>query len=165
MAIMEFTKWGGTRHWRYELEELGADAYGTWFAGRPGTALQRGDEPPIFELHGFVTLVPVIGDWIAIWRSVGDLAIYVDVTDTPRRRGSRIDAVDLDLDVVAFRDGRVEIIDVDEFEDHRITLGYPAQIAASAQATAMWLLDQIPLRTPPFDDTGPSWLAKAAATW
>jgi hypothetical protein len=54
---------------------------------------------------------------------------------------------------------------VDEFEEHRLTLGCPAHLAAGAKATATWLLEHIPLRTPPFDDTGPSWLAKAAATW
>jgi hypothetical protein len=165
MVMMEFTKWGGTRHWHYELEELGADVYGKWFSGRPGTALQRGEDPPILELDGFVKLVPASGDWIAIWRSAGDIAIYVDVTNTPQTSGSRIEAIDLDLDVVAFRDGRVEVIDVDEFDEHRLTLGYPAQIVAGALATATWLSEHISMNTPPFDGTGPSWLANATATW
>jgi uncharacterized protein len=162
---MEFTKWGGARHWHYALDELGSDVFGTWFTGPPGLLLQRGDEPPIQEANGFVKLVPVAGEWIALWRAGGDVAIYVDVTDTPRRVCDRIEAIDLDLDVIALRDGRVFIDDVDEFEDHRIVLGYPTEVVASARATAAWLLEHVEAKTPPFDETGRLWLAKAATRW
>ncbi|HEX3828334.1 MAG TPA: DUF402 domain-containing protein [Sporichthyaceae bacterium] len=61
-------------------------------------------------------LVPAVGDWIATWRATHEVMIYVDVTDAPRRDRDAIRAIDLDLDVLYWRDGRVTIDDEDEFE-------------------------------------------------
>jgi hypothetical protein len=51
-----------------------------WLAGRPGTRLQRGDEPATVEAHGFVQLVPRHGDWMAFFNVAGPFEVYVDVT-------------------------------------------------------------------------------------
>lgn len=40
--------------------------------------------------------------------------------------------IDLDLDVVRWLDGSVEIIDVEEFEEHRVALDYPGELVAGA---------------------------------
>ncbi len=44
---VRFTKWGGTRHWRFPLEPLGSDGHGWWLGGRTGILLRRGYEEPI----------------------------------------------------------------------------------------------------------------------
>lgn len=167
---VEYTKWGGARHWHFPVDQLGADEHGTWYSGPPGIHLQRGDEPPVLELDGFVMLVPggtsvATKDWIAFWNPWDGPAIYVDVTDTPRSDGRMVSAIDLDLDVIARRDGRAELVDVDEFDEHRIALGYPQDVVDGALATADWLLDRVGCEAPPFDATGRVWLQRAAKSW
>src|SRR5262249_30558844 len=161
-----YTKWGGSRHWHFSVDELGVDEHGSWFTGRPGSLSQRGDEPPIVEVDGFAMLVPndhsvATRDWMAFWNLLDEAAIYVDVTDTPRFDGRVVSAIDLDLDVVARRAGGVEIVDVDESHEHRVALGYPPEVVDKALWTADWLLDRVRAEVPPFDATGRTWLERA----
>jgi len=162
---MEFSKWDGRRHWHFEMEELGTDRHGRWFSGPPGTTAKRGDEDHVVEVGGFVMLVPAEGDWIANWNHAGDVAVYVDITDTPVVREGIIRAVDLDLDVIARRDGTVEVVDRDEFEAHSVSMAYPPDVIARAEVAAAGVEGLMRGAQAPFDDTGPSWLDTAAATW
>jgi hypothetical protein len=162
---IRFTKWGGSPHWHYDLEMLGADRYGTWFGARAGIPMQRGGEPPIRQPHDFVTLVPADGDWIANWnpRSAGnELALYVDVTDRPVLGPDGITAADLDLDVVRLWDGSVRVLDEDEFEEHRIRYGYPPEVIERALAATRDLVTRVSNRDEPFGAVGDAWLASYA---
>jgi hypothetical protein len=162
---MEFSKWDGRRHWHFAMEDLGADRHGRWFSGPPGTRAKRGDEDHVVEVGGFVTLVPAEGDWIANWNRTGDVAVYVDITDTPVVAGGIIRAVDLDLDVIAWRDGTVEVIDRDDFEAHSVSMAYPPELIARAEATAATVEGLMRGAEAPFDGTGAGWLDTAATTW
>jgi uncharacterized protein len=174
-VAVEYTKWGGARHWHFPVDELGVDEHGTWFSGPPGILSQRGDEPPIVEVDGFAMLVPRLAlgdrtfvsthDWVAFWNRSDEAAIYVDVTDTPRYDGRVVSAIDLDLDVIAWRDGRVEIVDVDEFDEHRVSLGYPPDVVDKALSTADWLFGRVSGEMAPFDATGRAWLERAVKAW
>jgi uncharacterized protein len=162
---MAYTKWDGSSHWHFEVQELGHDSHGRWFSGAPGILLQRGEEPPIEEVNGFVMLIPRLGDWIALWNRVSAVATYIDVTDSPRIVDRTIRAVDLDLDVIAWRDGRVEIVDRDEFEEHQELLGYPPDVMAGAEQTAAWLETELRAGRAPFDGVAQVWLDRAIAAW
>jgi hypothetical protein len=167
MAVdMWFTKWGGKRHWRFVAEELGSDRFGWWFGSRAGTAMRRGLEEPVIVGHDFVILVPAVGRWIASWNGPAEtnVAIYIDVTDEPVRHPGRVEAVDLDLDVVRLRDGSVRLLDEDEFEEHQVIYGYPPDEIAQARATADELLDMVAARREPFDRVGEAWLAAFSGT-
>lgn len=153
------TKWGELPHWRYQCGRLGEDAFGTWLVGPPGTRQQRADDPPIFSEGGFVQLVPRSGDWIASFNARHHIELYVDVTTTPTWRGRSVTCVDLDLDVIRRRDGRVELLDEDEFLEHQVSLGYPDALIRQARATAEWLLGAVTARREPFASAGLDWLA------
>jgi hypothetical protein len=156
---VRYTKWGEHLHWYFDLERLGTDRYGTWLAGRRGITKRRGDEPPQRERHGFVMLVPGEGRWTAYWSVDDEIELYVDVTTTPEWTTEGVTAVDLDLDVVRWRGGGVEVLDEDEFDEHRVALAYPPDVVAGARATAAWLVEAITARREPFGSTGPAWLA------
>ncbi|WP_433377436.1 DUF402 domain-containing protein [Actinoplanes sp. CA-142083] len=158
---MRYTKWGGKGHWRFPAEALGNDEFGWWYGSRAGTPLRRGAEEPVIVWHDFVVLVPAAGRWIASWNSVEntEVEVYVDVTDRPVRTSERIEAVDLDLDVVRFRDGSVRLLDEDEFEEHQVLYGYPAEEIAQALATADELMAMVAERREPFGRVGDAWLA------
>jgi uncharacterized protein len=158
-VAVEFTKWGERPHWRFACGWLGEDAFGTWLVGPPGTRQQRADEPPIFNPHGFVGLVPRSGDWMAFFNALDPIELYVDVTTTPTWAGRSVTCVDLDLDVIRRRDGRVEVLDEDEFEEHQVRLGYPDAVIRQARTTADRLLEAIAARREPFATVGQRWLA------
>jgi hypothetical protein len=157
---MRFTKWGGTLHWHYPLVPLGTDRHGWWLGGPEGTFFQRGDEQPIPRPHDYVMLVPDDGDWIATWHADSATEVYVDVTTRPVRSGNLIEAVDLDLDVIRKRDGRVLLVDEDEFAEHQVLYGYPAEVIARAEATAGDLVARVTAATEPFGRAGQQWLSR-----
>ena len=160
---IEYSKWDGRLHWHFDLDMLGEDEHGLWLGGRRGCALQRGHEAPIFEQHGFVFLVPATGQWLASFSSASgatDVDVYVDVTDTPQRLADGVRAIDLDLDIVRWRDGRVIVDDEDEFLEHQRVFGYPPDVIAAAEATAAQLFDDVRARTEPFGDAPSAWLAR-----
>ena len=160
-VAMRYTKWGGIDHWHFELEPLGQDEFGRWFFGRKGLIQQRGAEPPMLHPHDFVLLVPAEGCWTAYFNAEDDMEIYVDVTTRPVLDGDTVTAVDLDLDVVRYVDGRVEVLDEDEFAEHQVQLAYPAELISQARATCDWLVGAVSSRAEPFGQAGAAWLARA----
>jgi hypothetical protein len=148
------------------LEALGTDRYGWWLGGKAGILWQRGSEDPIVQPHNFVVLVPAEGCWIANWNGPGetDISLYVDVTTKPVRRADAVHAVDLDLDVVRLRDGTVKVLDEDEFIEHQVRYGYPAEVITQARATTDNLVARITAAVEPFAAVGAGWLARFTGT-
>jgi protein associated with RNAse G/E len=67
----------------------------------------------------------------------------------------------MDLDVVVRRDGQEPYIDdQDEFAEHQVQYGYPADVVALTERTAHALLAAVNNRQPPFDTTADHWLAE-----
>ncbi len=163
-VAVRYSKWGGIDHWHFELEPLGQDRFGWWFFGRKGLPLQRGDEPPVLQRRDFVLLVPVQGCWTACFNAEDELEIYVDVTTRPVLGAGTVTAVDLDLDVVRYLDGRVEVLDEDEFAEHQVQLAYPAELIRQARQTCDWLVGAVSSRAEPFGQAGTGWLARARRT-
>lgn len=158
---VRYTKWGGVPHWAFEVQPLGEDTHGLWFGARRGTALRRGTELTVMQRHDCVMLVPASGCYTAFWNAPEDrFALYVDVTTQPVVSNGTVAAVDLDLDVIRLRDGGVELLDEDEFEQHQASYGYPPWLVSQARATADWLIRAITAREEPFDDAGLAWLAR-----
>jgi protein associated with RNAse G/E len=122
--------------------------------------LQRAHEPPKHEHDGFVMLVPSVGQWMGIWNVEDEPEIYVDVTTTPHWSAGSVTAIDLDLDVVRRRDGTVELLDQDEFEEHRVAFGYPPEVAEAAGTTAEQLMDALARRAEPFGTSACRWLGQ-----
>ncbi len=153
------TKWGERPHWQFDGVFLGDDEHGAWVGFRAGTRFERPGAEFVAG-HDHVTLVPAVGDFLAtFWPDGGRVEVYVDVTGPPRWDGSVLHAVDLDLDVVRFPDGRVEVDDEDEFAEHQVAFGYPPDVVAAAEATCAAVLGAVRRRTPPFDHTtSTSWL-------
>jgi uncharacterized protein len=70
---------------------------------------------------------------------------------------------DLDLDVVRRRPGReVVLVDEDEFAEHQIRYGYPADVISAAERTAAWLEDTIRSDAEPFATAFRPWLDKVS---
>ena len=78
--------------------------------------------------------------------------VYCDISTPAQWDGDGlVRLVDLDLDVVRRRNtGVVELLDEDEFADHRVRFGYPDDLVASAYAAAKWLYEALGDGTEPF---------------
>ena len=158
---VRFTKWGGGRHWEFPLRWLGEDEHGVWGAGEAGARLWRPGAALAAE-HPWVTLFPHDAAWAASFYDSPDqpIATYVDMTTVPEWTGATVTMVDLDLDVVLDRQGSLLLDDRDEFEAHRVKLGYPDDVVDLARRTADEVLAAIREGTEPFGSVGEAWVAR-----
>jgi len=171
-VAVEYRKWPDTLHWHFPVEPLGEDAHGRWLHLRKGTRVQRGSEPPIAYPATSVLLVPEAQWWTALFCSDrdGDCELYIDVATpaTWTRAGDggaeQVTMIDLDLDVVRRWNGRVDVLDRDEFALHRVQLGYPEAVAASAARAAEELVAMLASGAEPFASAGAAWRARALAS-
>jgi hypothetical protein len=157
---VELTKWVDRPHWEFDGLFLGSDEHGDWlgfpphsFMSRPGMEVR----PPQAQ----VGLVPTSGEaFLATFHGPGgDKRTYVDMTSIPHWDGPIVRAIDLDLDVVEELDGTVYVDDEDEFAEHQVLFGYPAEVVALAEATRDAVLAAVTAREAPFDGSAQRWLA------
>ena len=171
----EMTKWGDRPHWRCEGLHLGSDEHGEWLGFPQGTHNHR----PGHEFHSevdCVTLVPSGGWYAATFQAPGIWCdLYIDVASPATWDGAVLRAVDLDLDVVRLSDplpasvqhaaqvagrvaGEVFVDDEDEFAEHQVAFGYPADVVAAARASCEELVAAVRAGLPPYDGTHRRWL-------
>ena len=107
---------------RWPVYEIGRDRYGLWLYSPKGTIYRgqegsdigecevgQGDRP---EGMPVMHLIPNEGWWIAAWCSE---YISVDICTPPTFIDGEWHYTDLELDPIAFTDGRVEVHDEDEY--------------------------------------------------
>ena len=174
---VEMSKWGDRPHWQFGGIHLGSDEHGEWLGVPTGTRHHR----PGHEFHSrvdTVTLVPPGGWHAATFHAPGIWCeVYVDIATPGEWHGDVLRMVDLDLDVVRLADplspelvqraqemgrasGEIYVDDEDEFAEHQVALGYPADVIESAQASCDEVLAAVRARTAPYDDTPRRWLAE-----
>jgi hypothetical protein len=157
---MVFTKWGGARHWEYDAVRLGADRHGVWIGSPSGTSMAR-PGASFVAAYDHVGLVPA-GGYVANFSEdvpAAPFSVYVDICTPPRWVGAVVTTVDLDLDVIRDRAGRVWVDDEDEFAEHRVRLGYPDVVAERAVGSCADVLRAVEAGEPPYDGaTALHWL-------
>lgn len=171
---VEMTKWGDRPHWQFEGVHLGTDEHGAWLGVPQGTRHHR----PGHEFHSrvdTVTLVPPGGWYAATFHAPGIWCdVYVDIATPGEWDGHVLRAVDLDLDVVRMAaelpadlpadfvihagPGETFVDDEDEFAEHQVAFGYPADVVEQARASCDAVLAAVRARTAPYDDTPGPWL-------
>ena len=148
---VERRKWPDAPHYGAEGVVLGEDDHGLWAGAGPGHPVHRGDETVFIGEHPVVWCIPR-HDWFMAHFVAGHprLDIYIDVV-TPTVWDERgVWMVDLDFDVVVWSGGGVELVDTDEFEQHRIELAYPEALAADARRAATDVLTRVQAGMGPF---------------
>jgi uncharacterized protein len=148
---VEVTKWGDHQHWEFDGVWLGTDEYGEWLGFPVGTHNSRPGFAFDSEVDA-VTLVPHTGHWMATFQAPGIWCnLYIDVSTPATWDGDVLRTVDLDLDVVRRDTGEVFIDDEDEFLEHQVTFGYPAEVIAAARASADELFAAVKGGVAPYD--------------
>ena len=176
---VEVTKWGDRPHWRFDGVWLGRDEYGEWLGFPVGTHNSRPGYAYDSQVAS-VTLVPDEGHWIATFHDPGIWCdLYVDVTTPPSWQGEVLHTVDLDLDVIRMAPespedsrsapqnqradwGEVFIDDEDEFLEHQVSYGYPAEVITAARSAADQVRAAVVAGVSPYDGTHLAWLKELA---
>jgi protein associated with RNAse G/E len=57
--------------------------------------------------------------------------------------GDILSYIDLDIDVTVWPDGRVEVLDRDDFEENTVKFGYPQDVIDKAEAALVEVLQLI----------------------
>jgi uncharacterized protein len=158
-------KFDGRPHRQVTARLLGEDEYGTWLATPRGTVVSYhyGTRRTGRTRHDAVRLLPDGGWWMAMFLAEPDAReVYCDVITPARWTGvHEITVVDLDIDVVRHRAGRrVEVEDEDEFEEHRVAMGYPDEIVAGALRGAAAVREALIRDEEPFNAHYLNWLAR-----
>ena len=161
------TKWGRRPHWELDGLFLGSDDDGDWIGVPAGSRMSRPGATYTAPVDQ-VMLSPGPGrsvdrGWVATFHAPGgDTHTYVDMTTPPYWTALDLNAVDLDLDVVRGRSGRVWVDDEDDFARHRVELGYPREIVDLAVATSARVRDLLSDGLAPFDGRAEQWFADLA---
>ncbi len=161
------SKWGGRPHWEYDARWLGTDHHGEWLGIPAGTLMTRPGAEYVAPTDQ-VGLVPAVdaGDrgWLAWFHDDGGaVEVYVDITSPPEWDRSTLRAVDLDLDVIGDLDGSTRIDDEDEFAEHQVEFGYPADVIAGALVSCEVVHAAVLARTAPYDGTAAAWIAQVGS--
>jgi protein associated with RNAse G/E len=154
-------KWGDVAHWRFPVERLGTDEFGTWLGAVPPTPY-TGPRGAGAWTHNFVMCIPSDAWWVATFNAyTTDLGarIYVDMTTVPVwLSDTHVQAIDLDLDVIRTWSDEVIIDDEDEFAEHQVLLRYPPEIVALAEASRDRVHAAILDERAPYDGSHEPWL-------
>ena len=156
---IERVKWGDRPHYRHTGTFLGEDEHGWWFELRKGAPIYRASEVLFHGNHGGHMLIPPDARWWAWFLEGRDFDLYVDIVRESTRDDHGVRCVDMDLDVVRYVDGRVEVVDRDELEQHAVEHGYTPEAVAEAEAAAEEVLAAVRAGAEPFA-TG--WAARGA---
>lgn len=161
MIAVRSRKWPDSPHWEFRSRYLGRDEFGHWLGIPTGTPFARPGAS--FDAPAdHVTLVPDGGWFMATFYDPDEPArpvdVYVDVATPATWSPGTVASVDLDLDVVRGPTGRVWVDDEDEFAEHRVTLGYADDLAASALRSCADVLAAVSGGAPPYDGSAARWL-------
>jgi protein associated with RNAse G/E len=159
---VQYRKYDGRQHRDYPALRLAVDDHGTWLGVNAGTQSVYHGRPSVEEIP-FVVLVPREAWWTAMFNPAPRSSeVYCDITSPARWEGDdEVHLVDLDLDVVRRRaTGLVELLDEDEFAEHRMAFGYPDEVVTQAHAAAGWLHEALGNGTEPFSSAYQPWLAR-----
>ena len=162
-VTVQYFKYPNDLHWRHELVMLGEDEHGVWLGGPIGSTVQRGGEPVKKWPVPFVQLVSPEKWWTLIYNGEGahKYRIYVDIITEPCWvSDSRVEMIDIDLDVVLNMDGLVRVLDGDEFEDHLVRLQYPPSLVDGARIATAEVAHKLEAGQEPFAQAGAAWLTQ-----
>ena len=155
---LQFFKYPDIPHWRHEdLVVLGEDEYGMWVGCEPGSEQQKGSGPITMTSRPWVFCSVPDAWWSLVFNGQLPKTHFLDIITPPTINGTRIEMVDLDLDVVRTAAGEVYVDDEDEFLDHQKLYGYPPWMIDKARTTTAELAIAVERNDEPFNQTCRTW--------
>ena len=160
-----YRKYDGALHWNLRMRWLGADEHGIWLGLPAHSVMRKGHNPEVDLPEAHVVLFPRDAWWTATFNAAPRRTeIYCDITTPPRWPSpDEVTMVDLDLDVLRKRGADDPIlVDEDEFAEHQVRYGYPAEVIGAASEAAQWLMEAVGARAGAFGGAHEKWLSMVA---
>jgi len=158
------TKWDGSLHRDSLAWELGIDQWGTWLAQASGSTVTTASTT--YRSAAGLRLFSSDRWWSAFFMTDADNAaiplVYVDIATPVHRVGATLMFVDLDLDVQKSPGGDVEILDREEFLQHRERYGYPDHLVEVAERSCAEVAALLAAGAEPFANAPRGWLVALA---
>lgn len=148
--VWESVKFDGSPNRWARAIDLGEAQDGRWLFIKQGTPVTRPGTGSYDHPCDAVALIPEEGLWTATWLVDWEPSLYVDIAQLREVGDARILSVDLDVDVVRHNDGSVEVLDEDEFEQHRGVLGYPIELVRAVSEATSQLAKRVGVHDAPF---------------
>lgn len=164
-VTFRWRKWDGGTHWVHSCTYLGSDEHGDWFGQRPGDRSNRPGRDFV-AAHPCVMLLPPVGEWVLTMNAPPHpTRVYIDIAwDARWDDGGEPTAIDMDLDVVDSASRGIWIDDRDEWDEHRVSYGYPEPVVAELESLAVELETAVTAHRAPFDEvTAARWLGVLAS--
>ena len=149
-VVWESVKFDGSPNRWARAIDLGTTQDGRWFFIKEGTRVTRPGAGSYDHPCDAVALIPGEGLWTATWLVDWEPSLYVDIAQLRDATETRVLSVDLEVDVVRHTDGTVEVLDEDEFEQHRSTLGYPIELVSAVSEATAQLAERVGVHDAPF---------------
>ena len=156
---LRISKWVGLPHRSVGLVDLEMTNDGMWGAIRNRTAVDDATGKMTQFPCDAVVFFPTDQWWAAIWLTGMPMDLHVDISTPARRHNNDVAMIDLDLDVVV-ADGKITILDRDEFEENSARWDYPAHVVMNAEAAVTYVALAITDQKFPFDGSHLSVAAK-----
>lgn len=144
MSELNFCKYDGTPHYRFEVQEISSAKSQKWLRSQAGTSLYKGPTLvgalPNAALHHVALNQPYQCSWIFRRQSDGCLELaemYVNLILPLRDLASPI--TDMDLDVVVSSNGPARLVDRDEYEANKVKMRYPPATCELIESAARLL--------------------------
>src|ERR1700755_1565694 len=146
-----YTKYDGSAHRDYPARRFETDELGVWLGVPRGPPSVYHGRPSVGPIP-FVLLTPHHAWWTGMFNPPPRTSeVYCDITTPARWEGDTVHIIDLDLDVVRRREtAAVELRDEDEFDEHRVQYGYPADLIGEARAAPARLMTALGDGSEPF---------------
>lgn len=137
---------------------LGEDEFGCWLGVARGQPWWTADQTSsgVME-NALVKLVPPGTFWSCCFH-LEDPIVDVDIILPVQWKGDLLEEVDLELDILGYADGRVEIRDQDQFNHVREVWSMPENIVTQVELTCAHIHSQVKDRIEPFRTVGKAWL-------
>lgn len=159
------TKYDGSLHYRYAASQVRAEQNLLMIYVPPGVAVDcyRGQMATRYhslELYWSDLYYNLTVIWEADWRPKMH---YVNIATPSTWHDGTLRFVDLDLDVIWRPDDGLAVLDdEDEFAQHQVRYGYPADLIARVWQSSDEVRDLIARRVYPFDGSLHGWRPDAA---
>ncbi|MER8027200.1 DUF402 domain-containing protein [Glutamicibacter protophormiae] len=156
LVVARAWKYNASPHWVVPGFYLGSDDYGHWVHQPAGSLVSRPGTAHLAACDA-LCLFPSEGQWIATLYDDPDedFDVYIDLAGgigwQQMKRGAwEVNSIDLDLDVIRSHSRGTFLDDEDEFEQHRLEMGYPEVLQRSIRAESRRLLDAVRADAAPF---------------
>lgn len=154
-VLWESVKFDGSPNRSARAIDLGTTQDGRWLFIAEGTRVTRPGTDSYDHPCDAIALIPVEGLWTATWLVDWEPSLYVDIAQLREVADALVLTVDLDVDVTRHADGSVEVLDEEEFEQHRRTLGYPIDLVRAVSRATAQLAERLRAHDAPFGTVPP----------